>query len=180
LDRALLPKIWNPVLSVTSENNPGYNDGDHSCIFNLNILISISGITITMIKMNLQVSRRTGAFAPHVRKTTSARHVCRASSGDAREVEKTTIDRRVAMLSMVSGLSLVSGEFSPAFAQEYETFFGAASPPTSYGGYGGNADEDAKYKFEYPAGWKPSVPNKVEKGTQGIDCRVTNVCGFVL
>ena len=29
--------------------------------------------------------------------------------------------------------------------------------------------------FEYPAGWKASVPNKVEKGTQGIDCRVTNV-----
>jgi len=92
-----------------------------------------------------------------------------------------SIDRRVAMLSMVSGLSLVGGEFSPASAQEYETFFGAASPPTSYGGYGGNAEEDAKYTFEYPAGWKSSVPNKVEKGTQGIDCRVTNVrCVFLL
>jgi len=60
---------------------------------------------------------------------------------------------------------------------EYETFFGTATPPTSYGGYGGNAEEDAKYTFEYPAGWKPAVPNKVEKGTQGIDCRVSNVCG---
>ena len=69
-------------------------------------------------------------------------------------MENISIDRRVAMLSMVSGLSLVGGEFSPASAQEYETFFGAASPPTSYGGYGGNAEEDAKYTFEYPAGWK--------------------------
>lgn len=63
---------------------------------------------------------------------------------------------------------------------EYEKFFGSASPPTSYGGYGGNADEDAKYTFEYPAGWKSSVPNKVEKGTQGIDCRVTNVRRLIL
>jgi hypothetical protein len=57
---------------------------------------------------------------------------------------------------------------------EYTLFYGTASPPTSYGGYGGNAEEDAKYKFEYPAGWKTQAPNKVEKGTQGIDCRVFN------
>ena len=63
---------------------------------------------------------------------------------------------------------------------DYEVFFGAATPPTSYGGYGGNAEEEAKYTFEYPSGWKSSVPNKVEKGTQGIDCRVTNVrIGFL-
>lgn len=62
----------------------------------------------------------------------------------------------------------------PAQAQEYTLFYGTASPPTSYGGYGGNAEEDAKYKFEYPAGWKTQAPNKVEKGTQGIDCRVFN------
>lgn len=58
---------------------------------------------------------------------------------------------------------------------EYETFYGLATPPTSYGGYGGNAKEAAKYSFEYPAGWKSAAPNKVEKGTQGIDCRVFNV-----
>ena len=27
----------------------------------------------------------------------------------------------------------------------YTTFFGLATPPTSYGGYGGNAKEDAKW-----------------------------------
>lgn len=58
---------------------------------------------------------------------------------------------------------------------DYEVFYGTASPPTSYGGYGGNAKEAAKYTFEYPAGWKSAAPNKVEKGTQGIDCRVYNV-----
>lgn len=29
-------------------------------------------------------------------------------------------------------------------ASEYTIFYGTASPPTSYGGYGGNAKEDAK------------------------------------
>lgn len=51
---------------------------------------------------------------------------------------------------------------------------GLATPPTSYGGYGGN-DPNAtpKYSFEYPNGWKSEVPNKTEKGTQGIDSIVT-------
>lgn len=38
---------------------------------------------------------------------------------------------------------------------------GMATPPTSYGGYGGNANEKPKYTFEYPAGWKTEVPSKV-------------------
>jgi hypothetical protein len=44
---------------------------------------------------------------------------------------------------------------------EYATFLGMASPPTSYGGYGGNANERPKYSFEYPQGWKSEVPSKV-------------------
>jgi hypothetical protein len=59
-------------------------------------------------------------------------------------------------------------------AAEYVTFYGLASPPTSYGGYGGNAKEAAKYTFDYPSSWKQEVPSKVEKGTQGIDGRVVN------
>lgn len=83
-------------------------------------------------------------------------------------------------MSVVVGAEVVPGARAE---EQYETFFGTAAPPTSYGGYGGNAEEDAKYTFEYPAGWKPSVPNKTEKGTQGIDCRITNVrvlCWIVL
>lgn len=73
---------------------------------------------------------------------------------------------------------------------EIATFYGMATPPTSYGGYGGNANEKPKYAFEYPMGWKtgiagipmvflrttllPDTINKVEKGTQGIDGRVYN------
>jgi hypothetical protein len=43
---------------------------------------------------------------------------------------------------------------------------GMATPPTSYGGYGGNANEKPKYTFEYPAGWKSEVPSKVCADTQ--------------
>lgn len=64
--------------------------------------------------------------------------------------------------------------FIKYYFADFTIFYGTASPPTSYGGYGGNAEEDAKYKFEYPTGWKTQAPNKVEKGTQGIDCRVFN------
>ena len=40
--------------------------------------------------------------------------------------------------------------------------YGLASPPTSYGGYGGNAKEDAKYTFEYPSAWKKETVGKVQ------------------
>ena len=99
------------------------------------------------------------------------------------DCEGFSMDRRMlmgAIMSVVVGAEVVPGARAE---EQYETFFGTAAPPTSYGGYGGNAEEDAKYTFEYPAGWKPSVPNKTEKGTQGIDCRITNVrvlCWIVL
>lgn len=47
---------------------------------------------------------------------------------------------------------------------EFSTLLGMASPPTSYGGYGGNANEKPKYTFEYPTGWKSEVPSKVCAG----------------
>ncbi|KAG2497564.1 hypothetical protein HYH03_004310 [Edaphochlamys debaryana] len=75
----------------------------------------------------------------------------------------------VGMVTLSSGIAL------PVHAEgEYETFLGYATPPTSYGGYGGNANEKPRYTFEYPTGWKSETPNKVEKGTQGIDGRVVN------
>ena len=47
------------------------------------------------------------------------------------------------------------------FPGDYGIFYGMASPPTSYGGYGGNANEKPKYTFEYPTGWKSEQPSKV-------------------
>jgi len=44
---------------------------------------------------------------------------------------------------------------------EFKVFYGMASPPTSYGGYGGNANEKPKYTFEYPKSWKSEQPSKV-------------------
>lgn len=108
--------------------------------------------------------------------------ILRAHEADVHETSAPTLDallntRRTTLALLAATLALPGTATLPALAEAapgFETFYGAATPPTSYGGYGGNADEDAKYTFEYPSGWKPAVPNKVEKGTQGIDCRVSN------
>ncbi|GFR40577.1 hypothetical protein Agub_g1157 [Astrephomene gubernaculifera] len=86
------------------------------------------------------------------------------------------LDRRTMLLSIAGmGMAMCSG-VSPVKAAdgEFSTFLGYDRPPTSYGGYGGNANETPRYTFEYPTAWKPDMPNKVEKGTQGIDGRVVN------
>jgi len=54
------------------------------------------------------------------------------------------------------------------------TFYGLDTPPTSYGGYGGNANEAPRYKFQYPQSWKPQTVNKTMKGVQGIDAKIVN------
>jgi hypothetical protein len=51
------------------------------------------------------------------------------------------------------------------------TFFGLDTPPTSYGGYGGNANEKPRYRYDKPDSWKFQIINKVQKGTQGVDSR---------
>lgn len=83
------------------------------------------------------------------------------------------LDRRQ-MLAFSAVLPLMLQQSAQADEGEYAKLMGMATPPTSYGGYGGNANEKPKYTFEYPAGWKSEVPSKVEKGTQGVDSRVVN------
>lgn len=56
---------------------------------------------------------------------------------------------------------------------EFQTLLGMATPPTSYGGYGGNANEKPKYSFEYPTGWKTEVPSKVLPVTAAAAARNT-------
>ncbi|KXZ53484.1 hypothetical protein GPECTOR_7g934 [Gonium pectorale] len=99
-----------------------------------------------------------------------------ASSQQAASVPDVAQPGRREMLLSVAGLGLaMCAPVSPVKADgEYATFLGYATPPTSYGGYGGNAKESPRYTFEYPSGWKEDQPNKVEKGTQGIDGRVVN------
>lgn len=107
----------------------------------------------------------------------NARSVIRCEANYHAPIDTPSLDRRALLLGMATmEISLLSS-FAPlsASAAEYETFYGMATPPTSYGGYGGNDPNAApKYTFEYPTGWKTAVPNKVEKGTQGIDGRVFN------
>jgi len=100
----------------------------------------------------------------------------RAQASEQKAEMQILVAKRNALMSF-AGVALASAiPAGAAFAdgEEYTTFFGLASPPTSYGGYGGNAKEVPKYSFEYPTGWKSEVPSKVEKGTQGIDGRVVN------
>lgn len=104
----------------------------------------------------------------------TARVRVNAATQDAAEG---AIDRR-SMLAFSAVLPLMLQQSAVADdGAEFQTLLGMASPPTSYGGYGGNANEKPKYSFEYPTGWKTEVPSKVEKGTQGVDSRVVNPRG---
>ncbi|KAL4855262.1 Phosphatidylinositol transfer protein 3 [Chlorella vulgaris] len=122
-------------------------------------------------------SRCTAAFrTAGARGPRRAAAVCAAAS----QPQQPGLDRRQALLGLA--VVLVGTKVQPALADEGSTpgteiFYGQASPPTSYGGYGGNtqnAKADAKYIFEYPTGWKSETVNKRDKGTQGVDCRVFN------
>jgi len=54
-----------------------------------------------------------------------------------------------------------------------DIFWGAANPPATYGGTASTTKEFARYSFLYPEEWKEQIINKVEKGTNGTDCRLT-------
>lgn len=83
------------------------------------------------------------------------------------------IQRRTVLLSVIASTAWFQSS-KRSFAEEFATFYGKATPPTSYGGYGGNAEETPQYRFDYPEGWTSQPVNKVQKGTQGIDARVFN------
>jgi hypothetical protein len=73
------------------------------------------------------------------------------------------LQRRDALLALC-GVVLSSAAVKPACADvELTTLYGQATPPASYGGFGGNSKEAPKYKFDYPASWKPKTVNKQQK-----------------
>lgn len=83
--------------------------------------------------------------------------ICHAQNSDAALLN---FGRRGALVSLVA-LTVAQ---HPALADtELATLYGLATPPTSYGGYGGNVKEDPKYKFDYPETWKQLTVNKVQK-----------------
>lgn len=119
-----------------------------------------------------QLSAPRQAFRGSSRPSRRAAVVVRAA---AEQQQPASLDRRAALMGLAA--ALVAAQTRPALAEDFEIFYGLATPPTSYGGYGGksqNAKEDAKYTFEYPASWKSETINKRDKGTQGVDCRVYN------
>lgn len=87
-----------------------------------------------------------------------SRIVCHSSVPDVR-VEGS---RRTILATLATAVA-VSAAPASAEVPELTTLYGLATPPTSYGGYGGNVKEAPKYKFLYPASWKELTVNKVQK-----------------
>lgn len=84
------------------------------------------------------------------------------------------VERRGLLLTSAAALTLTALPWESRAEGESKVLYGMASPPTSYGGYGGNAKEAAKYTYEYPTAWKIETVGKQEKGMVGIDSRVRN------
>ncbi|KAL4531054.1 hypothetical protein Ndes2526B_g04787 [Nannochloris sp. 'desiccata'] len=106
-----------------------------------------------------------------VQQKSSTKHrqhiICDAKSSAAAP----DFDRRATLFSLAAAAATTQLQL-PAQAQDFTIFYGTASPPTSYGGYGGNAEEDAKYKFEYPTGWKTQAP---KQGEDNKSFKVTDI-----
>ncbi len=59
-----------------------------------------------------------------------------------------------------------------AIAADLAIFWGAANPPATYGATARTTQKFARYSFDYPEDWTEAAINKVEKGTNGTDCRL--------
>jgi hypothetical protein len=110
----------------------------------------------------MRVLHSTPAPSRAHQRSTNSRLVCHTS--DSR-VEGS---RRTILGTLAVATAGILSSNAPSCAEvELTTLYGLATPPTSYGGYGGNVKEAPKYKFLYPASWKELTVNKVQK--VGID-----------
>lgn len=118
------------------------------------------------------VTSRSGSSSRPARVT-----ACHAQAADS---NLPTLGRRGALASLVA----LTAAQHPALADvELTTLYGLATPPTSYGGYGGNVKESPKYKFDYPDTWKQLTVNKVQKVcTIGPHhhCNEASCCGQIV
>ena len=127
--------------------------------------------------------------------------LCRAVVVVASAAGESQHARRLFVLSTVAVPLLAPLAVLPAFAEEEEEqrlFYGAAKPPASYGapslwissaaepvltralsvsvpagGVGGTDKANARYSLLLPAAFTEVATTKVQKGSQGIDCRFT-------
>ena len=53
----------------------------------------------------------------------------------------------------------------------WDTFYGAADPPATYGALGGTKKSLAKYSYDVASSWVEEATSKVEKGSGGQDSR---------
>lgn len=106
----------------------------------------------------MRVLSSTPATARACKCNTPSRLVCVSSTPDIRAEGS----RRLILTTVATAGIIAAAD--PAIADvEFTTLYGLATPPTSYGGYGGNVKEAPKYKFDYPSTWKELTVNKVQK-----------------
>jgi hypothetical protein len=113
-------------------------------------------------------SRAMPVVARPARRTSSTLVAAAANGGDEAPLAPATPDRRAALLALASAAAAaVTAAPAPARAEgEYATFLGYATPPTSYGGYGGNANEPRESLVRSgraarrPPALAPSLPNR--------------------
>ncbi|KAK3272786.1 hypothetical protein CYMTET_18933 [Cymbomonas tetramitiformis] len=103
--------------------------------------------------------------------STGSRIVCKTRCAAGSENEESS--RRGLLLSGSSLVALQAFSFTPkAFADDdFGLFYGAANPPATPNKVGGTTKQFARYSFLYPTAWTEEVITKVEKGTNGTDCR---------
>lgn len=111
------------------------------------------------------------ASKPNKTCSKGSRTVCKTRCAAGSEYEETS--RRGLLLSGSSLVALGAVSFTPKACadDDFELFYGAANPPATPNKVGGTTKQFARYSFLYPTAWTEEVIPKVEKGTNGTDCR---------
>lgn len=103
------------------------------------------------------------AFSNRTARSRNAQRCTHTCASNAPQRDPLHVRRRQALLSACGGALLSAAPPAWASVAELTTLYGQATPPASYGGYGGNSKESAKYKFDYPSTWKQKTVGKQQK-----------------
>merc|ERR1712118_422517 len=150
-------------------------------VFRVTMASATSGRTMNAKKQVTWAAPGTFAYAKAKRQrsftpTYASKVLCQAANADEASNAAHILPRREALnlglfAASASYLRTCLGSSNLALADDLTIFWGAADPPATYGKSA--TKEFARYSFVYPADWKEQAINKVEKGTNGTDSRLT-------
>merc|ERR1712118_493334 len=152
-------------------------------VFRVTMASATSGRTMNAKKQVTWAAPGTFAYAKAKRQrsftpTYASKVLCQAANADEASNAAHILPRREALnlglfAASASYLRTCLGSSNLALADDLTIFWGAADPPATYGKSARTTKEFARYSFVYPPDWKEQAINKVEKGTNGTDCRLT-------